>query len=93
MEKSSILEMKTFVENISALKVSVKKSGISTSMRGYIVFSAKKKSGIYPEWSNEVKKEILKELAGSEPNPTFVNKYQVCFYVGNELYNYDFKRK
>ena len=93
MEKSSILEIKTFVENTSALNVSVKKSALSSSMRGYVVFSAKKKSGIYPEWSNEARKEIMKELARPEPYPTFVNKYQVCFYVGNELYNYDFKRK
>lgn len=67
-------EIKNRIETETGLKVSV------SNKDGYVVFSAKKTNGVYPEWSIEFARAFRNEFPGFEPKPTFTNKYQIQIF-------------
>jgi hypothetical protein len=91
MNKQDILNVKAYIEEQSGLKVSIKKEGLKSSLKGYVTFSTKKVAGQFTEWSFELGRSFVEKYEKPEPYPTFGNKYKLSIYVGIELYNYDFR--
>lgn len=89
MTKSEILEIKEFLQTEGGHRVSLRKGKGSQS--GYVIFQIVGKT---KEWSFDFRNLLLEKYEAPEPRPTFVtNGYQLALYVGDELKNYDFKRK
>ncbi len=85
--QEQIQAIKSKIEKETGLKVSVKRAGLKSAMRGYATFTARKVKGQFVEWSIEFARKMLKEFEQEEPTPTFCNTYQFHFYFGMGVYN------
>lgn len=83
----TIEQLKSKIESETGLKISVKVNPISSSLRGYVRFTPKKTGEVFPEWGCDYGRKLAVELKKEEPYPTFVNSYNLEFYLGNTVYN------
>lgn len=79
VNKMTITAFKNYIESETGLKVSVSepKGG---SMGGYVVFSAKKVNGEYPEWDIDFARTFRKQYPGDDNYPTFANKSTISIF-------------
>jgi hypothetical protein len=84
-----ITALQTQIENHFDIKVTVKriKSG---SMRGYVVFTPRRKSKTeFPQFEHAKLGAIRAAIgSGTEPHPNFYSVQDVAIYIGNEIFNY-----
>ena len=71
------LNIKNRIEELTGLKVSIKKG--RGSEKGYTIFTARNKK----EWSFDNAIELREEFEAPEPNPTFCNSYRLSVYEIN----------
>jgi hypothetical protein len=84
-----ITTLQSQIEKHFGVKVTVRKCK-SGSMRGYVVFTPKRKSKTdFPTFEHSKLSAIRADIGtGVEPYPNFFSVQDIAVYIGNDIFNY-----
>lgn len=71
-------EIQLYIFNNTGIKTSIKKG--SGSNKGYLIISPMFQNGRYPEFPFNFRRELLKLLPDTEPNPSFAAGTQISVF-------------